>query len=102
MCNIKYLQYRIWHVLHEIDSLKSTTNQRRYQELSAFLLPCSSSEDSLERADSSTFQQSSGRNLARSSLIRACSSSTSSISLTDPASPGLRNSLSQCLLKCEL
>ena len=31
----------------EINSLKFTTNERRYQELFAFLPPCASSEDGL-------------------------------------------------------
>ena len=53
-----------------------------------------------KRAVLSTFQQSSGQKLARSSLTQACSSSTVSI-FTDPAWPCLQISLSWCLLKYE-
>ena len=51
-------------------------------------------------ADSSTFHRSSGWNLARSSLIWACSNLTVAIS-TNPASPCFWISLSLCLFKCE-
>jgi len=53
-----------------------------------------------KRAVSSTFQRSFGWNGARSSLIRAHSSSTVPVS-TVPASPCFRISLSRYLLKCE-
>lgn len=35
----KLMQYLIWRVFHKIDGPKSITNERRYQELSAFPLP---------------------------------------------------------------
>ena len=47
LCIIKNMRYWISHELHEFDSLKSTTDQKKYQWSSAFLPACSSSEDGL-------------------------------------------------------
>ena len=38
LCIIKYMHYRICHVLHEIGSLIMIINPRKYQESSAVLI----------------------------------------------------------------